>query len=216
MHLISHLPQPKQCRDTSVNLEATNAFLTKRTQKHESKERLYIVRRCSLKSHWARGGLFTENDNKSNTCSKQGVSMPLLRTHTHTRVARAAIAGWDESRWRGWMTECRENTSTVAGRSVFDCAFTHLLSRQQIHSADGDVLGDVCTATIFPGRVTVKAALWCYRRSLPGCRWSLMNVSSGCAPSPPLCLEPPHTTTGCCCCRRCLHHGMQMTCVRLP
>ena len=33
--------------------------------------------------------------------------------------------------------------------------FTHLLSRQQIHSADGDEFGDVCTATIFPGRVTV-------------------------------------------------------------
>lgn len=27
--------------------------------------------------------------------------------------------------------------------------------------------------------------LWCYRSRLPGCRWSLMNVSSGCAPSPP-------------------------------
>ncbi len=34
----------------------------------------------------------------------------------------------------------------------------YLLSRQQIHSADGDE-GDVCTATIFPGRVTVNAAM---------------------------------------------------------
>lgn len=38
-----------------------------------------------------------------------------------------------------------------------------------------------------------RQALWCYRRRLPGCWWSLMNVSSGCAPSPPLCFELPHT-----------------------
>lgn len=30
-------------------------------------------------------------------------------------------------------------------------ATAHLLSRQQIHSADGDEFGDICTATIFPG-----------------------------------------------------------------
>lgn len=33
---------------------------------------------------------------------------------------------------------------------------TNLLSRQQIHSADGDAFGDACTATIFRGRVTVE------------------------------------------------------------
>lgn len=37
--------------------------------------------------------------------------------------------------------------------------FAHLLSRQQIHSADGDELGDICTATIFPGRVSVSAVI---------------------------------------------------------
>lgn len=58
-------------------------------------------------------------------------------------------------------------------RTQRDEQFVHLLSRQQIHSADGDVFGDVCTATIFPGRVTVEAAaaaVRCYRRRLPGRR----------------------------------------------
>ncbi|KAK5859809.1 hypothetical protein PBY51_021333 [Eleginops maclovinus] len=79
---------------------------------------------------------------------------------------------------------------------------TNLLSRQPIHSADGDELGDVCTATIFPSCVSVSAAM------LPE-DVSRLSVVVGCAPSPPLCLELPHTTTGyrCRCC--CLHHGMQ-------
>lgn len=37
--------------------------------------------------------------------------------------------------------------------------FTYLLSRQQIHSADGDRLGDVCTATIFSGRVSIDTVM---------------------------------------------------------
>lgn len=85
---------------------------------------------------------------------------------------------------------------------------THLLSRQQIHSADGDEFRDVCTATIFPGFLSLRS---CRRRRLPGgYRWSLMNVSSGCAPlpHPHPCLETPHTTTGCS-----LHCELQMTCI---
>ena len=61
------------------------------------------------------------------------------------------------------MKEVWENTIVADGIcgvwSASWSAFTHLLSRQQIHSADGDKLGDVCTATIFPGRVSVDAVM---------------------------------------------------------
>lgn len=92
----------------------------------------------------------------------------------HTQRSPVPINHVDANEWkRGW-----ENTG--ASRSVF----TNLLSRQQIHSADWDELGDICTATIFPGRV------WCYWTRLPGCRWSLMSVSLCRAPSPPAPLLP--------------------------
>lgn len=82
-------------------------------------------------------------------------------------VTVAPIAGSDESRWTKRMRRPKDAT---AWPWVVICS-THLLSRQQIHSADGDELGDGCTATIFPG------CMWlcCCRRRMPGCRWSLMN-----------------------------------------
>lgn len=79
--------------------------------------------------------------------------------HTHTHCTRSDRRLRLITLKRVNEREGRENTSIVAGMSLFRCAFTHLLSRQQIHSADGDELGDVCTATIFPGRVTVKAVM---------------------------------------------------------
>lgn len=117
----------------------------------------------------------------------------LLHSHTlHTQRSPVPINHVDADEWKR-----AETTQSLlcgdARRGTGSCsAFTHLLSRQQIHSADGDELGDVCTATIFPGCVCACVCVTrrcdAYRRRVPGCRWSLMVVSSDCAPSPPLCL----------------------------
>lgn len=154
-----------------------------------------------------------KNDCSKTVWAKQGVSCYYC-TLTHCtrsdRRLRLNHVEWKEGRGG-------ENAIIAAAWKCLAqaCAFTHLLSRQQIHSADGDELGDVCTATILPDLMTVKRCD-ATGGGFPVCRWSLMNMSSGCAPSPPRCYELPHTTRDCCCCCCCLHHGMQMTCVRLP
>lgn len=59
--------------------------------------------------------------------------------YTHTLRSPVPINHVDADEWK------RDEENTSASWSVF----TNLLSRQQIHSADGDELGDIRTATIF-------------------------------------------------------------------
>lgn len=154
------------------------------------KKREYIVMHCSTER-----GVYSLKMIVTYCGLKTRRSIPLMHTHTlHTQRSPVAIDHVDADEWI-------KNTTIAVGMHAVEvsrgCVSTNLLSRQPIHSAVGDELGDVCTATIFPGRVSVSAVM------LPE-DVSRLSVVVGCAPSPPLCLELPHTTTGCRCC---LHHG---------
>lgn len=79
------------------------------------------------------------------TARHKGVPLPLLRARTAARDENHAEAAGcqrgDPLAGKRTCTRARTNERATA----------HLLSRQQIHSADEDEFGDVCTATIFPG-----------------------------------------------------------------
>lgn len=117
-----------------------------------SKNRVYTMR-SSLEHHWTLRCLFSGNDSSLAVEPKTRRIALLLHTHTpHARRSPAAFNHVDAGEWK------RVEKTAAWGCTAWKRVFTHLLSRQQIHSADGDELGDVCTATIFPGRVTVNAA----------------------------------------------------------
>lgn len=120
---------------------------------------------CALQplSSLGEGCISSEDDSDlyyaQNKAYHANTARSLSLTHTHRRLRLITLKRVNEKRGR------EENTSIAAWKclveclSVCVCAFTHLLSRQQIHSADGAEFGDVCTATIFPGGVTVCAAM---------------------------------------------------------
>lgn len=157
--------------DVPVNLEATNAFLTEETQKWELKNpRVCIFMHCSPYNH-------VMSDIYSLIATVTCTTLQTRRYHryhcTHcissdcrfwlitlTRMNEKRAA-WENTYGRCCRVWTRGVETGVVGGGV---DFAHLLSRQQIHSADGDELGDVCTATIFPDRVWWW---WCYRRRLP-------------------------------------------------
>ena len=102
------------------------------------------------------------------------------RFQSHTR---AAIAGYyitltprNESSKNSKMRRARGGHGRKAG-----IYYTHLLSRQQIHSAHGDELGDVCTATIFLWNECETGVVQETLRS------SVVVMSWARVPSPPLC-----------------------------
>ena len=181
-----------------------------------------IVVHCSLCHHWVKGVYPLKMTATYTMLKTRRITLtPHALSHTHTahrRLRLITLKRVNEKRGR------EENTSIAAWKCLVECVCVC-------------VCLCVLSPTFYPGSRSTpptepswgtsaprpsspavwRCALRCYRRRLPGCRWSLMNVSSGCAPSPPLCFELPHTTTGwCCCCCCCLHHGMQMTCVREP
>lgn len=77
------------------------------------------------------------------------------RIIAHTQQSPVAIYPVDAGEWKR-VDQTLVSPCVDARRGPVPWrGLAHLLSRQQIHSADGHELGDVCTATIFPGGVCV-------------------------------------------------------------
>ena len=116
---------------------------------------------CSLCHHWVKGVYPLKMTATYTMLKTRRITLtPHAPSHTHTPPA--AINHVEAGEWKEGSRGKHEHRCVEVSRRVSlcgcVCAFTHLLSRQQIHSADGAEFGDVCTATIFPGRVTVRAA----------------------------------------------------------
>lgn len=177
---------------------------------------------CSLCHHWVKGVYPLKMTATYTMLKTRRITLtPHAPSLTHTPPA--AINHVEAGEWKEGSKGKHEHRCVEVSRRVSLCGCVCVLSPTFYPGSRSTPPTEPSLGTSAPrpsSPAVWRCALRCYRRTLPGCRWSLMNVSSGCAPSPPLCFELPHTTTGwcccCCCCCCCLHHGMQMTCVREP